>query len=441
MKKYLILLSIFSLLILTTLNSKAATKKIKIPSYLPNTTFSYSVWIPYWARWGGTDEILGLMTENGMKYNSNFTSTSLNAGFYSATDTKMNLDKVDIISPFTFEVNETGAFLDKGKMSEDTFASLIAIAKSKNKKIYPTVLWANAEEMRSVLADKDLQGAILSDITYHLNKYNLDGIDIDFEGKKAESKNDFSALLKLVSTSLHKSNKGLICTIEVRTPLESVYEKLTTKTKQNIERSNDYAVIGKYCDQVRLMAYDQMGVDMKLNNKNKDIMYRPVADINWVEGVIKNTIKDGIPASKIVLGVATYGYKFEVTKLDTLNSTTSTSTKNPNTPDKYGSILLNNKSTYKYSRIGSMNYIFADELAKSLGITPTRNSGGELEFSYTSSTDISNPGVSKTYYVEYSDSVAIKQKIDLAKKYKLAGISIFKIDGNNDHNIWNVLNK
>lgn len=426
--KFLILV-FFSFFVFTH-NSLAATK---IPSYLPNTTFSYSAWVPYWARWGGVDELLASSTT----YNSNFSSNTNIGSFYGATNTKMNLDKLNIISPFTFEVDNTGAFLDKGKMSEDAFASLISIAKAKNIKIYPTVLWSNAEAIDKVLKDKELWNAILSDVLYHIDKYGLDGIDIDFEGKKPETKDNFSSLLKLLSTALHKKNKGLICTIEPRTPMENNYQKLTSKTKQNIERSNDYSVIAKYCDQVRVMAYDQMGADMKLNNKNKNILYRPIADINWVESVIKNTIKEGIPANKIVLGVATYGYKFEV------SSSSLATTTNVNKPDKYGSILLNNISSYKYSRLGSMNYFYADQLAKSLNIIPTRNNGGELEFYYQSDNDISNttPGIIKNYYVEYSDGVAIKQKIDLAKKYKLAGIAIFKIDGNNDHNIWNILKK
>ena len=46
------------------------------------------------------------------------------------------------------------------------------------------------------------------------------------------------------------------------------------------------------------MAYDQMGADIVLNNKNKDKLYRPVADINWVESIIKNTIEEGLPAKK-----------------------------------------------------------------------------------------------------------------------------------------------
>lgn len=409
----------------------------KTPDYLPKSTFTYSGWVPYWARWGGTDELLASTTLNNTVYNSNFTATNTISAFFGATTSKMNIDKLDIVSPFTFEVDATGAFKDKGKMDQDAFAALIKIAKAKGKKVYPTVLWTNADEMASVLKDKDLQNAILADIQYYIKKYNLDGIDIDFEGKKAESKNDFSSLLKLLSTSLHKNNKGLICTIEVRTPLADKYSKLTAKTKSSIDYSNDYAVIGKYCDNVRLMTYDQMGDDMVLNNKNKNILYRPVADIDWVERVVKNTIAFGIPAKKIVLGVATYGYKFEV------YSSTNATTTNFNKPDKNGSILLNNQSIYKYSRMGSMNYFYADQLAKSLNITPKRNVGGELEFSYASSTDNSNetPGIMKTYYVEYSDSKAIEQKITLAKKYKLAGIAMFKIDGNNDHNIWNVIKK
>lgn len=436
MKKLFINFSLLFFISLFFLNDKAVAV-IKTPSYLPKNTFTYSAWIPYWARWGGTDELLAHTDLNNTLYNSNFSATDTVSRFFGATSSIMNIDKLDIISPFTFEVDYTGAFLDKGKMNQDAFLDLISIAKSKKVKIYPSVLWTDGDQMESVLKDKDLQDAILSDILFYLKKYNLDGIDIDFEGKKAESKDNFSALLKLISTSLHKNNKGLICTIEVRTPLEDKYYKLNPKTKSSIEYSNDYSIIGKYCDNVRLMAYDQMGDDIYLNNKNKDIYYRPVADINWVERVIKNTINFGIPAKKIVLGVATYGYKFEV------STSTNITTTNLNKSDKYGSILLNNQSIYNYSRIGSMNYFYADQLAKNLNIIPTRNSGGELEFSYASSTDSSNdtPGIMKTYYVEYSDSQAIAQKIALAKKYKLGGVSMFKIDGNNDHNIWNVIKK
>ena len=433
MKKYFIILLFLSIYIINI-------ELIFARTYLPNTNFSYSAWIPYWARWQGVDELYATADNSGnMIYNSNFSSTSSNAGIFLNNDIKnkiINIDKLDIISPFTFEVDNTGAFQDKGKMNEDAFASLIEIAHTKGKKVYPTVLWANGEEINKVLKDRSLQDAIYADVMYNVMKYNLDGIDIDFEGKKSETREDFSYLLKTLSIALHNKNKGLICTIEPRIPLESIYETINTGTIENIERANDYRILGEYCDQIRIMAYDQMGADIVLNNKNKDKLYRPVADINWVESIIKNTIEEGLPAKKIVLGVATYGYKFEI------SSTTPILT-NTNTPDKYGSVLLNNLSQYKYSRIGSMNYFYADELAKNLGIIPTRNNGGELEFSYSTSSDLSNTfsGIIKNYYVEYSDSKAIEQKIDLAKKYSLAGIAIFKIDGNNDHNIWNVLIK
>ena len=42
-------------------------------------------------------------------------------------------------------------------------------------------------------------------------------------------------------------------------------------------------------------------------------------------------------------------------------------------------------------------------------------------------------------YVTWSDSVAIAQKIALAKQLGIRGVAIFKIDGGEDQNLWNYL--
>ena len=50
------------------------------------------------------------------------------------------------------------------------------------------------------------------------------------------------------------------------------------------------------------MAYDQAGDDANLVNQNNSVgnIYRPVADIDWVEKIATLALRD-IPAKKIIL--------------------------------------------------------------------------------------------------------------------------------------------
>ena len=347
----------------------------KIPSY------SVSAWIPYWKGQQAVDEAV------------------------------KNIKKIDIVSPFAYEVNETGVLQDKLKLDQAPFDGLMRTAKENKKLIIPSILWTDKKSMETTLVDAELRAVIIHDILAEIKKHKLDGIDIDFEGKSVETKDSFSAFIKEANVALHKQNKLLVCTIESRIPLDSRFDTVTPQIAKTMEYSNDFKVMNKYCDQVRFMAYDQMTTDLTLNKEKSKTengqtdFYKPVADIDWVEKVITLAMWD-IKWSKIVIGVPTYGNKYEVLRGD------------------------NNKLSYKF--VGSMNWFYADQKAKELKIIPNRNKAGELSFTYKENKN----GIDHEYLIWYSDANAIADKVNIAKLYKDGGIAIFKVDGNNDPDIW-----
>src|SRR5205823_3151517 len=119
--------------------------------------------------------------------------------------------------------------------------------------------------------------------------------------------------------------------------------------------ANDYVAINKYCDEVRIMAYDQTSIDLKLNAaKGSGAFYMPVADPDWVSKVLALTVKT-ISPKKIMLGVPTYGYQYEVGWSDGV-------------------------ATYK--RLRAMDFDEAMDLADAVSATPVRNNAGELSFAF-----------------------------------------------------------
>lgn len=378
----------------TTLK-KPATKatKSKTPATVQAVPkFDVAIWVPYWRKDEG------------------------------ARSTLLHLDAVTQISPFAYELQNDGTIKNALKYEEEPWPTLINEAKKRKIAIYPSILSfphspAEQQDIYNLLSNTKSRSAHVKDIVKLVSTSTFDGIDIDYEAKLAETKPYFSLFLTELSTALHAKNKKLICTVEPRTPPESRYATTSKVVLAKVEYANDYRVIGKACDQVRVMTYDQIGDDLQLNNQNraKEQLYRPVADIDWVEKVLTLMMRD-IPAQKIIVGAATYGYKYEII------SATAT-------------------SSLSYRRIGSMNFNYADELAKNLNITPSRNIAGELSYTYSTSTavDGSYLGGQKNYLVWYSDSVAISDKIRLAKLYHLGGVSIFKIDGGFDPKLWGAL--
>ena len=264
-----------------------------------------------------------------------------------------------------------------------------------------------------------------------VEKGKYDGVDIDYESKKSETKDYFSQFLKELKAGLGK--KKLTCTLEARTPPDSLYKEVPA----TIAYANDYKEIAKYCDQVELMTYDQQRADLKLNAEKAGEPYMPLSDADWVEKVIVLALKD-IPKEKVVLGIPTYGHHYAVTVA----------------PNWYRD----------YRKIGALNVPDILDVAKEYKVTPSRNRAGEMSFTYLpKSSTVKFPKTLKIpkntpkgnlvaaralAYANktgnevvfniawYSDAEAMKQKIDLAKKYDLHGIAFFKIDGEEDQKVW-----
>jgi spore germination protein YaaH len=357
-----------------------------------------SGWIPYWRKATGTIEALN------------------------------HLDAFTELNPFGYSVKNDGTLADTAKMDEEPWTTLIAEARKKKIRIVPTVMWSNGAAIHRILSNQKTRIALEDEIANLVKAKGFDGIDIDFEGKYADTKDYFSTFLKGLYMRMGK--KWVMCTIEARTPLDSRYDNIP----KDIRYANDFTAINKYCDRVRFMTYDQGTIDIVLN-RARMAPYIPVADPAWVEKSINNALKD-IPKKKISIGIATYGYEYKVTKLT-----------------EYG---------YRYDLEWALNPIYAIDLAASLGINPQRNGANEISFMYnpnkivsaagagdgsgqslpTSTVAKNAPGMNingPVNIVWWSDAKAIKDKVDLAKKLGVRGVSIFKIDGGADPGMWEVL--
>lgn len=364
--------------------------------------FEISGWIPYWRAATGTQETLA------------------------------HLDTFKEINPFGYTVQEDGRLWDATAISVEPWTSLRAEAKKKNVRYVPTVMWSNAEAMHTVLSNPTLRARHIAMIVDEVKANDFDGIDIDYEGKYEKTRPYFSLFLKELYKAM--GDKWVMCTIESRTPISDRYHD-TTPPADAGKYANDFVEINKYCDRVRFMTYDQQTIDQKREAEVTE-PYGPVADTVWVEKAIREAMKT-IPKNKIVIGIPTYGYEWNVTT------------------------YANNEHTYDL--LWTFNPQYGIDLAAKHNITPGRNAGGELGFTYFpegSSLSLPRPqsawpfnlvasaasalttaqNTNMTYrMVTWQDSQAIADKVALAKRLGIRGIAVFKIDGGQDPKMWEVL--
>lgn len=288
------------------------------------------------------------------------------------------MDGVNVVSPAFFSImkGSNGEINDNANKEGKDY---IKWAHSNNYQVWAMFSNNSLKDTTSqILNDYEKRESMIENLINLVEKYDIDGVNVDFENMNESDKDVYSRFLIELAPRLKKMGKTL--SVDVTAPDGSATWSLCF----------DRDVIADVSDYVIFMAYDQYGTGSSKAGTT--------AGYNWVEANIKKFLgQEDVPPEKIVLGIPLYMRTWEEKKDGTFA---------PN--------------------IVNMNDLF-DVLPENQVATWDEDL--------------------KQYYVEYEkkgkkykmwieNEKSIGEKINLAKKYNLAGIAFWEKDREPNNEFW-----
>ena len=230
-------------------------------------------------------------------------------------NTGKTYDGVNVVSPSFFylsikDMQKKGAtqidIKDQAKVRENVGASgenYINWAKSNGYKIWPKfsneTLSSTIDEFSEIINDYELRKIMIEDILSYVEKYDLDGINLDFEFMYEKDKDSFSKFVIELAPRLRAMNKCL--SVDVTAPDGSA----------NWSLCYDRKVIADAADYIVFMGYDQYGTNM----------IGTTSGYKWVENTINKLLRDKIESDKIILALPFYTKLWKTKNGETVDKT------------------------------------------------------------------------------------------------------------------------
>ncbi|MBT2757657.1 glycoside hydrolase family 18 [Mesobacillus foraminis] len=236
-------------------------------------------------------EVLGFYTEKEGTYPGS--QPTVNSHFNS----------LSIIAPFWYKLDDKrpGSLIDS--VTADHKRKVIQSAHEKNLKVYMVVhnlFYETVEKGKQVanhVLDNDKnRNVFIQNLRNEMNQFQYDGINIDMENLYLADRDSFSLLIKELSDALHRDGKIVTVSVPANT---------------GDSRANpwspwfDYEKLGQYSDGLMIMTYDEHNPRTKPGS---------TASVDWTEATIRYALKQEVPPSKILLGIAGYGWDWDTTE-------------------------------------------------------------------------------------------------------------------------------
>lgn len=284
--------------------------------------------------------------------------------------TAANRALVFAIAPYWFHVHSDGS------VSGSAQPGVVKWAKSHHVALEPLI--NNARETSAFLTRPAARSRAAANVADLVLKNGFAGINIDFEPLPKKARTGMTAFIKALYGRLHPKHKR----IEISIIPESSVSAANSS-------AYDYKALAASSDAIVLMTYDQ---------HDDSVCPGPVAELSWVKERLGVALKDGVPAGKIRLGIADYGYDWTGCGSSGTHATTVGLTK-------------------------------AEALS---GGKVTRDSQGDPHFTYTKG--------GTHHVVWFEDAQSVAPKIRLAVADKLQGLALWRA-GYENQAYWNAIKK
>lgn len=216
-------------------------------------------------------------------------------------NTGVKYDGVNVVSPsfFNMKLEDTGKeklttldIVSQMKINDGVGEEGIAYIKwahDNNYKVWAKVsndtLPTTIDEFSYIINDYKLRDLMIKDILNYVDKYDLDGINLDFEYMYKDDSEAFSRFVIELAPQLRA--KGACLSVDVTAP----------NGGDNWSLCYNRNVIGEVADYIVFMGYDQYGTS-KIGT---------TAGYNWLENSLKTFLgSEEVPAEKIILGLPFY---------------------------------------------------------------------------------------------------------------------------------------
>jgi spore germination protein YaaH len=302
-------------------------------------------------------------------------------------------------SPFVFNAVSTRR-IDL-QLSSDGWRRMRSALRNSGVPIIPTVATdMSAADFARIVRSPKRRAAHAHALVALVDKYNLAGIDLDYEtinfgssADKATIRANFPLLIRTIDHRLN--NRGAVASVTVAS---------RTSAKDPNWWVYDYKALGREADRVRIMTYDFSWSGGPAG---------PIAPKWWVRQVASYAAS-AITPSKVSLGMPAYGRDWYVRTIS-------------------GKCPASAKSTVARTTRQMKQY------AKDIGQTPTwRKHATSQYFTYQKTYRSGDRRCKVQRAVWYDDAESLNAKVTLVQRFGLRGIAIWAL-GNEGASTWTEL--